>query len=293
MGVFNLDGLDFNPFKILSKYSIKICDASTLRATLTGQIDGAKLYKIVPSTTPFPNSIGSKPVRLVSRVHNPHFIGKVLSKRPTIMTYTNSLKYKVDPTAKLYDPKLRGITRRNFEYTDDDIKGMIRLGRIYTLGELEEMLKGNEVFETKQNEVCIEETEKDEKEEKNEQEGNKDEYEPEAKDNTFITSVHIKESKKSIKFNDQMMYQESTPEVSENADTDEEEEDDESTDYPATIQQSIKALRFALAHPVSYERVKNVSYAEPVKVQVDYNVILIDLHIQTKTTIHPTSIQPT
>ncbi|KND00885.1 uncharacterized protein SPPG_09165, partial [Spizellomyces punctatus DAOM BR117] len=149
--------------------------------------------------------------------------------------------------------------RRGYRYTEEDVKDIIRRGRIPDIGELAEMS------------VRKERPEESDEEQGEEADGSSNveecppefqssehvlHYDPSAKDPTFLTGVHITStSNPQLPFSSSHLSSQSTsspPYYSDSADS----EPDEDTSYlfPNTISASLRALRYALTSPSSYWR---------------------------------------
>ncbi|TPX72153.1 hypothetical protein SpCBS45565_g00525 [Spizellomyces sp. 'palustris'] len=149
--------------------------------------------------------------------------------------------------------------RRGYRYTEEDVKKIIRRGRIPDIGELVEM-SGRRERGTESDDEQDEEADISSNVEESPPEFQSSEhvlhYDPSANDPTFLTGVHITStSNPQLPFSSSHLSFQSTsspPEYPDSADS----EPDEDTSYlfPNTISASLRALRYALTSPSSYWR---------------------------------------
>jgi len=109
----------FDPIKILpSIYMISICDPIYLK----------EAEDILP--TPLDNSNSSFNITLL-------YNSKL--KKKFNVAFTHKVKNDI-----LDDPNLRRTVRREFKYTDDEIKNIVRNGRLPSLNDIKEMIKNRQ-----------------------------------------------------------------------------------------------------------------------------------------------------
>lgn len=206
------------------------------------------IYKFVPTS----NAIGQE-MKRISRKNPPRFVGHLLSKTraSNILNHlhkqgTNIFPHQVSELGTSPAENINKSLRRYYQYTDDDIAKMVKMGRVFTLKELDQLLNPEE-----QESSSDSETEESSSEDDSESlsstnsrvESEKDQASTHTKDKTFITSVDIVEKPSS------------TTSSSGNTDA------NSGTNLPNNIQASVRALRHALSNPVSFERVSEASYS--------------------------------
>ena len=172
-------------------------------------------------------------------------LAKAKSKKPpkTVIAHT------VEPM-----PTTKSKTRRTYQFTEGDIKKIIESGKI---PHMKTFLKP----QAKQQEqlsvpiVVVPELSKTQLE-----------YNPEQKGETFLTGVHIRVPSQ----NDDLSIQDDSGSDLSWSDYSEESDGEAFPDYPlpSNIQTSVRALRYALNHPVSYWRVMENSYLRPTQASI-------------------------
>ncbi|KAJ3119313.1 hypothetical protein HK098_005596 [Nowakowskiella sp. JEL0407] len=153
--------------------------------------------------------------------------------------------------SELGQVKFRKTLRRNFEYTDEYVKKIIRMGRILTLSELE----------TLSHPRCNESISEDDHSSKDlnseSMESPNLEYKPDEVDNTFLTGIYITE-----KSNEQKSRIDEKK-IQKLIDFEDDFEVYDNYKPPHNIQQSLRELRYALSNPVSYWRTVDATYTKP------------------------------
>ncbi|KAJ1558311.1 hypothetical protein HK096_002329, partial [Nowakowskiella sp. JEL0078] len=161
---------------------------------------------------------------------------------------------------RLGDPALRRTVRREYKYSDDDVKRIVQMGRILTLKELERLTTdqagaecGTELLDDsamREKGVGIEDDEIVDDSKDNGLEYGL-EYDPDVVDETFITGVHILERPDRKILKDKIPEQQNSYQKRPSKKV---KKSRKEKDLPKTIQQSLRALRYALANPMSYWR---------------------------------------
>jgi hypothetical protein len=172
--------------------------------------------------------------------------------------------------------------RRKYKFTEEDIKNICDSGKIPSMKKLMKLRKNTKV----EKDIPILETTIEEPETDNTRKGriqqpqiaelvvNSDiHYDPDQKDATFLTGVHITGGHRYDNHDSSFKEDESGSELSWSEDEDDlsgsaleaqgEEEYLPENVFPNTIQASVRALRHALNNPVSYWRVREYSYLKP------------------------------
>lgn len=182
----------------------------------------------------------------------------------SLLSFDVSVSQPVDTSAK------ERQLRRDFKLTDEDIKNIIDSGTIPNIKKLiklrNERLKEKNILEEdeEENQTNSINREKDITDRiENINDERKLQYDPEIKDNTFITGVHITGGQ----MND--FEEDSGSDISWGNNSLSESDESEIEEYalenilPNNIQASVRALRHALKNPVSYWRVLEDSYLKP------------------------------
>lgn len=153
--------------------------------------------------------------------------------------------------------------RRNFKLGDEDIKNIIESGTIPKIKQLIKLRKSklqNSIKETDNNAIN---NDIDDHHEQHDHNGDI-RYDPEHKDETFLTSVHITGGQtRQPDIEDDPGSDISWNENNESDDESENEEYLVDNILPNNIQSSVRALSHALKNPVSYWRVMESSYLKP------------------------------
>ncbi|KAI9105758.1 hypothetical protein DFS34DRAFT_27749 [Phlyctochytrium arcticum] len=257
--------IPFNPLTdFSSQYHIHVADAvyqpnpfAALPA-LPPSMSKAAFLKHPPFTKTSPSFFLSH----VHRKNAPPVVAPGHNKNPHIVTEGSHRE------EDLANRKLR----RDFRYTEDDLKDIIRKGHIPDIDELVQMTERRRNPQVSQDhsddEDDVEYREISQTGLTSTDRSNISglHYDPDKRDETFLTGVHITgsgnlpayDSVRSIPQWDENLPEESTSDVSDDG-------SDIEDDFPLPIGilASIRALRHALVNPTSYWRIKNERYTLP------------------------------
>ncbi|KAJ3295840.1 X-ray radiation resistance-associated protein 1 [Borealophlyctis nickersoniae] len=184
-------------------------------------------------------------------------------------------------------PRVTRALRRAYHYSDDDIMRIIKEGTIPSAKELVRYAKRrerdmrrhdmdeddsdySEGWPESQHSVRLAPLKGDHGELRRDTVEPSDMfYDPEAKDDTFLTGVHITgglarpRQPSSSGYSSRSLTDSAISGGEEEGDSDATQDEDDGFPLPSGIQASVRALRHALSNPVSYWRIVEESYAKP------------------------------
>ncbi|KAI9204488.1 uncharacterized protein BJ171DRAFT_107322 [Polychytrium aggregatum] len=278
--------IDFNPFVLLPEtYGISICDPvfqappSVLENTI---------YSLAPQHS------GGFRLKYHKRSK---FTGKILKGKAGAIFHARGLDEPLKHRVEELKLTTHGRLRREYKYTEDDIRGMIKAGRIMELKEIQQVLDRQRLdsdqdpdqdgAEPGSFDSFDQPAEPSELPRPESAAADGLHYNPEAKDSTFLTGVHItgslgpdpRDSTKpadlsgtgtgmgtdTVPHGDVVPPSEYSSEPSdvESEPYSETESEEDTVPLPTGIQAATRALRHALANPISYWRVVEATYARP------------------------------